>query len=197
MKNLLKFASVLLIFMLFFGCAGSSRYMKDVTDGEVSYVPGADQSVILFMRPSTFGFAIQSAVFDVTTDENKLVGIVSAKKKVVYITEPGKHLLMVTGEAADFMQADLEPGKTYYVLVNPVMGVWKARFSLGAIHKNVNHEKLEKWKNACQYNEVIEATHQWAEKNSRSIQAKRTKYLPRWEAKPESKKPTLFPDDGF
>ncbi len=196
MKNLLKFASVLLIFMLFFGCAGSSRYMKDVADSEASYIPGADQSVILFLRPTTFGYAVQSPIFDVTTDENKLIGIVSAKKKVAYITKPGKHLFMVTGEAADFMQADLEPGKTYYVLISPIVG-WKVYFLLCAIHKNVNQEKLEKWKNTCKYTEVTEVTHQWAEKNSRSIQAKRARCLPVWEAKPESGKPTLFPDDGF
>ncbi len=37
---------------------------------------------------------------------------------------------MVVSEAADFAKADVEAGKTYYVLVTPRMGWWKARFSL-------------------------------------------------------------------
>ena len=81
MKNRLKFASIMVVLLFFFiGCAGSSNYMRLVPDQQASYIPGEDESVIIFMRPQTLGFAIQSTVFDISTDENMLVGIVSAKK---------------------------------------------------------------------------------------------------------------------
>jgi len=198
MKNRLKFASIMVVFFLFFvGCAGSSKYMRMVPDQQASYIPGENESVIIFMRPQTLGFAIQSTVFDISTDENKLVGIVSAKKKVAYKTKPGKHLFMVVGENADFMQADLDAGKTYYALVHPRIGVWKARFSLGAVKNNFDQKKLNGWLAICKYTENTEKSYKWAEQNAQSIQNKRVNYLKKWNNKPDSNKPMLNPEDGF
>jgi len=198
MKNWLKFTSIMIVVLLFFvGCAGSSKYMRVVPDQQVSYIPNDDESVIIFMRPQTLGFAIQSSVFDISTDENKLVGIVSAKKKVAYRTEPGKHFFMVVGESADFMKADIMAGKTYYVLVNPRMGAWKARFSLGPIHNDINQAKLKSWLNSCVYTENTEKSFKWAEQNAPSIQKRHVDYLKKWNNKPDSRKPMLHPEDGF
>lgn len=198
MKNRLKFASIMLVCLLFLiGCAGSSSYMRLVPDQQTSYLPGVDESVIIFMRPQTLGFAIQSTVFDISTDENMLVGIVSAKKKVAYKTKPGKHLFMVVGENADFMKADLDAGKTYYALVHPRMGVWKARFALGPVSKNVNQKKLNSWLTTCEYTENTDRSYQWAEQNATSIQNKRVGYMKKWDNRPESSKPMLKPEDGF
>ena len=83
-------------------------------------------------------FAIQSTVFDVTDDAPRMVGIVSAKTKIAYEVAPGEHHFMVVSEAADFMRADLAAGKTYYALVTPRMGVWRARFSLLPPNRNMN-----------------------------------------------------------
>jgi len=70
MKNRLKFVLIMVVCLLFlFGCTGSSSYMRVVPDQQTSYLPGADESVIIFMRPQTLGFAIQSTVFDISTDE--------------------------------------------------------------------------------------------------------------------------------
>ncbi len=124
-------------------------------------------------------------------------GIVSAKKKVVYKTEPGERLFMVVGESADFMKADLEAGKIYYSLVKPRMGVWKARFSLAPVPKAADQEKLNDWKNTCQYYENTDASYQWAEKNAKSIASKKEKYLKKWNARPEAERPALLREDGM
>ena len=197
MKRWTIHATVILVLFLLAGCAGSSKYMRDIPDPDIAYAPAANEAIVVFMRPSTFGFAIQSGVFDVTTDENEVIGIVSAKKKLAHRTTPGKHLFMVTGETADFMQAELRAGKTYYALVTPRMGAWKARFSLAAVHGDMEPGKLNEWRNSCTWVETTEATRQWAKQNAGSIQKKREGSIEKWMAKPSADKPTLSPEDGF
>lgn len=196
-KSCCKLSLAISIVILFLGCAGTTRYMHEVTDPNLTYAPGSNEAVVVFMRPSNFAFAIQSAVFDVTTEENRLVGIVSAKKKLAYRVKPGKHMFMVTGESADFMQAELKAGKTYYSTVNPRMGAWKARFSLGAVHQDIDQARLSEWKNSCSWVETTDATYQWAKQNAPSIQSKRDAYIGKWHSKPDSGKPTLYQEDGF
>lgn len=112
------------------GCASSA--MRPVDPARAVSAPAADQAVVVFIRPSIVGGAIQSSVFDLVGNDEKLVGIVSSHTKVAYATTPGQHLFMVIGENADFMAAELSADRQYYALVTPRMGWWKARFSLAA-----------------------------------------------------------------
>ena len=194
-KRYMKQALVFTILVLLFGCAVSSKYMRDVADSDISYMPGGDETVVVFMRPSTGHLTIQAAVFDVTSAENKLVGIVSSKKKVAYRTKSGNYLFMVIGENADFMQADLKAGKTYYAMINPRMGF--AHFSLGAVHHDIDASKLSDWKNRCAWVETTDAAYKWAEQNAPNIQNKRERYINKWNNKPDHRKPTLNPEDGL
>lgn len=190
---------VIMIIALFVsGCAGSSSYMKLVPEHVTSYAPEVNQSLVIFMRPSGMAYAIQCSVFDITGGENEFVGIVSAKKKVAYQTYPGEHMFMVVGESADFMKAYLEAGKTYYALVTPRMGVWKARFSLNPIHKEeLTSDKFDKWVTGCKYVENTEASYDWARGNAPSIQSKKKKYIEKFDEKPDSKKAVLNAEDGL
>jgi hypothetical protein len=82
--------------------------MRPLGPGSLPSAPAPGGSVIIFMRPSFVGGAIQSSVFELRPDGDKFVGIVSSKTKIAYATEPGPHLYMVTGENADFMRAQSE-----------------------------------------------------------------------------------------
>lgn len=196
MKKSFIILSIMVTAVCLFSCAGSTRLMKPVKDA--SYEPIENKAVIIFMRPHTMGFAVQSVVYDVIGNENKLVGVVSAKKKVAYITDPGEHLFMVIGESADFMKAELTANKTYYTLVTPRMGWNKARFSLAPVHKNqVNPANLESWKNSCMFTENTDASYNWAEKHAHNIEKMRTRYYEKWKQKPVDQQPYLQPDDGF
>jgi hypothetical protein len=84
-----------------------------------------DTALVFFTRPSSYGGAIQATIYDGDT----YIGTVSGGTHVAYQATPGTHLFMVVGESADFMSAELLPGKTYYAGVHARMGVWKARFS--------------------------------------------------------------------
>ncbi|MDQ5916488.1 MAG: hypothetical protein QG584_2382 [Pseudomonadota bacterium] len=127
-----RIASVLAVTaaILLAGCAGTVKNMKEIADEGTTLKPRPEEAVVVFMRPSGLGFAIQSSVFEIKNDAPSLVGIVAAKTKVAHRVPAGKHLYMVVGESADFMTAELAPNKTYYAYVSPRMGMWKARFAL-------------------------------------------------------------------
>jgi hypothetical protein len=193
----LKFVFVLAALLLF-GCAGSVKNMREIPDERANYAPDPDRALIVFMRPSSFGFAIQSSVFELVDDNPELIGIVAAKKKVAYNLGPGEHLFMVIGESADFMKADIQAGKRYYVLVTPRMGMWKARFSLKPIHKDeLDPEKLAEWEKECHWVEKTYESDQWADSNMHSIQSKKVKYMETWRQRPEPERPTLHAEDGL
>ncbi len=196
-KHGLAAIAVLCLAVLLSGCAGTVSNMRAVSADQVTDTPAEGKAMVIFLRPSTLGFAIQSSVFDVTGADPKLVGIVAAKKKVAYQAEPGNHLFMVVGESADFMYADLAAGKTYYALVTPRMGMWKARFSLRPVHAaELNGAQLKEWLDGCEWVEKSPESDAWAAANRASIASKRAEYYAKWTAKPETERPKLWPQDG-
>jgi len=190
---------VILAMLLFFsGCAGSVKNMQPVPEDLAVTEPEDGKALLIFMRPSGIGFAIQSSVFSIVDDKPHLVGIVAAKKKVYYQTDPGQHLYMVVGESGDFMSAELLANKTYYALITPRMGVWKARFSLKPVHKNeLDSEEFTNWLNGCQWVKTTDESVEWARSNMNSIQQKYDTYYPKWKAKNDMDKPALLPLDGM
>jgi hypothetical protein len=44
--------------------------------------PVADKAAVVFMRPYSLGFGVQSTLFDITDGSNTFIGILSAKKKI-------------------------------------------------------------------------------------------------------------------
>jgi len=191
-------ASTLIIAFFFSGCAGTVKNMRPFEGDPTTIVPESGKAMIVFMRPSTLGFAIQSSVFRVTEGIPDTVGIVAAKAKVVYHVDPGEHLFMVVGESADFMSAEVEAGKTYYTLVTPRMGAWKARFSLEPIARpDQDRTELDGWLGACDWVEKSPATDIWAAENTVNIRDKQTRYYKKWMEKDEADRPRLTPEDGI
>jgi hypothetical protein len=185
----------LLSILLISACAGSSTHMRDVAPTQASYAVQDDKSLIVFMRPSGLGFAIQSSVFDVTDGDPDFIGIVSAKAKLAHYAEPGERRFMVIGESADFMGATLDPGKAYYALVTPRMGVWKARFSLRPVRGgDLAGEEFAGWYKGSRWVENSESAEDWASSNMNSVRKKMANNLPKWLAK--DNKPILAPEDG-
>lgn len=184
--------------LLISGCAGTVKNMGEVPAERIAAAPAEGKAMVVFMRPSTLGFAIQSSVFEVKDGSSMLVGIVAALAKVSYQVDAGKHQFMVIGESADFMNAELLPNKTYYALVTPRMGVWKARFSLKPVHQqDLNTAEFKKWVDSFKWVEKTSASDSWARENVSSIQSKHTEYFAKWMSKPEAERPILFPDDGM
>ncbi len=203
MKNILKFLVIGWCFALVTGCSTMSNHMA--ISQQKNYEPKADKALIVFMRPSALGAAVQATLYDVTSSEVQFIGVSSYETKIPYYVEPGSHTFMVVGESADFMQANVEAGKTYYAVVSPRMGFWKARFSLkpvrgsGADEFTVTSKAFANWDKSCQFVSKNASAEAWYSENIADIKAKRAKYWPAWQSKPaeEQMQQTLTKNDGI
>lgn len=184
------------------GCIATSPYMIKAS---ITSRPSVDKALVIFMRPSRYGGGVQASVYDTRNGHDKFIGIVSAKTKVAYQASPGTHLFMVIGENADFMNADLEAGKTYYVLVSPRMGMWKARFSLLPIHNDAGAKyslkspNFAQWQQETSFVQTSPAALAWYQAHAADIAAKQAKYTQKWDAASAEQKAelTLHADDGI
>ena len=121
MKKFLGFA-FLAILLFSMGCAGSSPYMRPA---EPIIGPSPDKVLVYFVRPSGFGFAINFQIWE----NYDLIGLSQAKSYFAYECDPGKHLFIGRAENKVAVEADLEAGKSYYILTEPRMGGWRARMA--------------------------------------------------------------------
>ncbi len=183
--------------LLLTGCEGTIQHMREVPAAAPPVVPEPGKALVVFMRPSGLGFAVQSSVFEIKDGYPALAGIVAAKTKVAYRVNPGKYLFMVIGESADFLSAEILPDRTYYVRVEPRMGMWKARFGLEPMRqKDLGSAEFAGELSECKWVEKIAASDAWASGNMVSIQSKRTEYYADWIKRPEAERPHLRPEDG-
>jgi hypothetical protein len=160
-------------------------------DGQTSRLrPAAGKALVVFLRPEERAAAVQAVVYDGT----QFVGVVSQSWAVAYDAEPGAHRFMVVSEAADFLDAELEPGRIYYVQVRPRMGAWRARFSFRPLSATADARSIDGWLADSRLAAVNEAGQQWAERNRPSVLAKKAAYEPKWLEK--SDRPVLHADDG-
>jgi len=191
---MLRIARTALIAAAMLGLAAcTSSRMAAISEPPAITAPQPDKSTVVFYRSSGLGAAVQSSVFDITSDPPAFVGIISAGMKVAYMASPGERRFMVIGEAADFMDAQLLPGKTYYALVAPRMGFWKARFSLRP--RAADNKEAQEQLATCKWYDNTPASQQWAQKHLQEIIALQKEYLPEWLAKGEDR-PVLHADEG-
>ncbi|HEX6156330.1 MAG TPA: hypothetical protein VFZ54_09930 [Burkholderiales bacterium] len=157
------------------------------------------EALVVFMRPSNFGGLVASSVFDVTTPETKFVAIVYPGQKFAHAVAPGEHTFMVIGESADFMRATVTAGRTYYALVTPRVGVWKARFSFRPVRESeLGGSEFASWDATTQFVTNSPASLDWAQKNAADVNSKRSEYWAEWMSKPahQQASQTLNPPDG-
>lgn len=188
---------ILVVASLISGCEGTIVHMKQLAADKTPVAAAPGKATVVFLRPSFMGSLIQSSVFEVKDNQSLLVGIVAAKAKVAYEVDPGKRLFMAIGESADFMTADLLPNRTYYVLVEPRIGLWKARFGLKPVSgKELDSPEFKSSLAECRWVEKTDAAENWARGNMASIESKRTEYYADWVKQPEPERPHLSQDDG-
>lgn len=202
MKRLTMLLAPLLA-LLVTGCVTTSDDM--VRSATLAPTPEPDKALVVFMRPSNYGGGIQASVYEASQPQEQFIGIVSANTKVAYQAEPGKHLFMVIGENADFVNATLDAGKTYYILVSPRMGMWKARFSLLPIHDDtaakysLRSQDFREWQAGTHFVERSPAADAWYRANAASIAEKRASYMVRWNGASAEQQAelTVLPADGI
>lgn len=179
------------------GCAGTIKHMEEVSADRAPGGPRPGKAMVVFMRPSGLGYAVQSTVYEVQGNNVSLIGLVAAKAKVAYEVDPGTRLFMVVGENADFMTAELLPNKTYYARVEPRMGLWKARFGLDPVPaKDLGTADFKAQLDECKWVVKGPSADAWLGQNLASVQSKRADYYTDWASKPAAERPRLSPEDG-
>lgn len=156
--------------------------------------------MIVFMRAAfIIGDGHDAVIFDTSTETTELVSVVEKNSKFAHYTTPGKHIFMVASEAADFMEATLSPGKTYYVLVTPRPGIMETRFSFRPLRQSdLAGSDFEEWNDKSKYVELPPEAREWAAASVSEIRERREKWWPQWQSKPEHQRAsqTLNPDDS-
>lgn len=170
-------------------CAGSSHYMKP---SQGLLTPTNDKALVRFMRPSGFGFAINFNIWD----GEKVIGNSVAKSQFDYLANPGKHLFVALAENKVFLEADLESGKTYYIITRVYMGAWRARVAFLAVNKGSEFwDKVKEYENELNKLEpATEALKQWEDANKSKIKEILSQYETTW--KTSEQWPKLNPEDG-
>ncbi|MBU1711472.1 MAG: hypothetical protein KKD47_00025 [Proteobacteria bacterium] len=186
MNKTIKVIAVVILAAGLFGCATPSMNLSVPIDTDIALEN--DNALVYFIRPTSLGFKIHAAVYD----DDKFIGFVPYNQKLPYLAESGDHLFMVVSEAADFMKANLLPGKTYYVQVEPRMGAWRARFSLVPVTKDqLGTDKVQKLINKARLIKNSDSAYQWASDNHDDVLKKKKVYLEKWQSKDEDQRPML------
>ena len=177
---------LLLVSVMFGACAAPNMMHSD--PGKPVAGPEPGKAMVVFMRPSSSAYPAHAAVFD----DEKFISMVPYYSKYVYMAEPGTHQFMVISEAADFMSANLLAGKTYYAIVEPRMGAWRARFSLLPVHRqDIVESDIQECIKDCQYVINKASAPVWADINRPSILDKKAKYYEIWMQKDAADRPAL------
>ena len=166
--------------------------------------PADGKALVVFMRPSMYGGAIASTVYEAPDSGTTFLGGVDPHQKIAVQAEPGAHRYMVVAENADFVDANLEAGKTYYVLIRPRPGVWKARFSLIPVVSRADAEfstqkpEFAEWQASTKFVELTPAATAWYEAHKSDIEEKKAGYLEKWNrmAPADKAELTINPADG-
>lgn len=204
MKKILL-PAVTAICLLASGCAS---VMRDAPSQEISRA-NADKATVVFMRSSMVAAAIGCDLFEVVNGELRFIGQLPTGNKVAYETTPGRKVFMAYGTAADFMLADLTPGKTYYSIVRPNWGTGgfaptpiRAAASPsagGAPETDIKSKEFQGWLSGTK---LIEANPKeaeaWFAENKQRLQGIYTDYWNRFERKNDREKfeRTLMREDG-
>ena len=121
---------VLILPLMFFAFTSLCQNLNPAPEGK---------AVVYFVRTSSTGFAINFSYFDST----KLIGVFNGPKYIRYECEPGQHLFWARSENRDFVEAELEAGKIYFIEAIVKMGAIKAAVELRPVNTD-DSKKMEK-----------------------------------------------------
>jgi hypothetical protein len=149
-------------------------------------------SKIVFMRVSKQTSSVNAALFDVTEPgAPKYIGTVNSAAKLSYSLSPGLYTFMAVGETAEFLQATVTAGKTYYALVIPRSNA--TSFRLEPVRQNeIGGKEFTSWDRSTKM--ASSASGQ----PPADAAEKRQKYWQEWMRKSASQRAefTLNADDG-
>jgi hypothetical protein len=150
-------------------------------------------SKLVFMRVSKQSSGTDAMLFDVTDAGGpRFIGTVGAAAKLSYPLNPGLYTFMVVGETAEFMQANIAGGKTYYALVIPKAGA--KRYAIEPVRQNeIGGKEFASWDRGTKPMSGGAGTY-----NAADAAEKRSRHWAEWVRKAESERAelTINAEDG-
>lgn len=199
MKRSFNLIAAILFMLSLSGCG--ANLMKEASIQQLT-APAPAKAKVVFMRNSFVAGGVGCDMFEVVNGELKYIGQLPTGNKVVYEVTPGSKVFMAYGTAADFMLADLQPGKTYYSIVRPNWGT--GGFAPTPIRHQgsdpvLNSPELKSWISGTKLLETDQAKAQaWLDKNHDRLQQIYTEYWARFQHKSGQEKAerTMQAQDG-
>ncbi|NKB61666.1 MAG: hypothetical protein GKR95_12835 [Gammaproteobacteria bacterium] len=167
----MKLAAMLSAALVLTGCM-TSHSIKSETN-EIP-APSDDSAVVVFMRSSFIMGGVSMNLFEKSDGELSFVGTMADKSKIAHRTKPGKKVFMTHIQDVDFMPAEVEANKTYYVIIRPI---WPSRFAPtplktdGTTKFNTDDDRFLKWKDGTQRYELAESADAWFSENKAAYEA--------------------------
>ena len=142
--------------------------------------PAENQATVVFL-----GRAAMALLYDISDGDNEIfIGIADPDTKVSYLSPAGRRRFMVVGETADFLDADLVAGKTYYALVTSRPGWVAARYSFRPVRRSEAESGREaEWISQWKWVEPNERGQKYANDHRSHAHSKKLGNLPKHEAK--------------
>ena len=88
--------------------------------------PANGKAAIYFVRVTKYGKPTSFEFFH----HDKYIGAFKGDEYMRYEVDAGEHLFWASSENKEFITAEVEAGKTYIIIVDVIMGAWKARVGL-------------------------------------------------------------------
>jgi len=180
------------------GCL-PSYLAKEAADQSIKQAP-ADKAQIVFLRTTFVGGAAQTQLLEVNNGKLSFIGGLDWGRKMVHLTTPGEKVFMVTTGVADFMKANVEAGKTYYVHIDSRYVAFSLRpyRTDGTGKFNTDRPEFDKWLAETTLMVNTPEASEMAEKNMADFQKAYDTYWPKWQTKTPDQKAelTLRKEDG-
>lgn len=199
----IKTVSFALISLLLSACAASVPDFSIKTEETAVGPAPPDKAQIVFMRTSFVAGAIPADIFVIEKGKMNYVGKLRMGYKLIHHTSPGKKEYMGHGTAADFMLANVEAGKTYFVIVRPNWGSGAMiptpirRDGTSDFHTGI--DEFPKWLKKTRVTRMKSAeADRWFDANKQQFKVIYDKYWAKFETKnsAQMRARTLMPEDG-
>lgn len=173
----------------------SSPVLADVA------APSSDKAQIVFLKPANMG-GDPVGIFDVDASGRRYLGGLPRQSRIAVDIAPGRHRFMsYYGKHAHFLDAEVEPGKRYFVVLRYIYG---QGFQLrpirpSAAHWTAEHPKFATWLAETSVVKPRKNAERWFVERRPMVQRAQDEAQASWERKSDTQRDelTLRPDDAL
>ena len=126
--------------------------------------PEEGKAVVYFVRVSSYGFAVSFEFFH----HDRYIGAFKGENYMRYECDPGEQLFWASTENKEFLTSELKPVGSYIVVVDVIMGFWKAHVGLSPLSVT-DTELFQRAKELINKKQPIEITDAQIEKMNKKL----------------------------